>query len=206
VATVVGRYHDGPELLDALVALSVFDPTYPGVPAALDAAAHGRPASLDRLIRGVQAGEEQTPAIALSQGLHASTLCADTHFPWGGAATPVARRAQPLARAVARIPPAELWPFDRATAAGNGFVRQCLPWPATPGAPPPPPAHRLPDVPVLLLGGDRDLSTPLAWTREEARRAPHGRLVVVGAAGHSVQLRARSAAGRVALIHFLQGR
>ena len=41
VATVVRRYHDGPALLDALVALSVGDPTFSGVLAALHAAAAG---------------------------------------------------------------------------------------------------------------------------------------------------------------------
>jgi pimeloyl-ACP methyl ester carboxylesterase len=57
-------------------------------------------------------------------------------------------------------------------------------------------------VPVLLLGGSRDLSTPLAWTRAEAALAPRGRLVVVRRAGHGVQLRARAASGRRALARF----
>ena len=65
-------------------------------------------------------------------------------------------------------------------------------------------AASLPAVPVLLLAGDRDLSTPLAWAQSEARQAPHGRLVVVPGAGHSVQLRAPGAAGRRALVSFLQ--
>jgi pimeloyl-ACP methyl ester carboxylesterase len=43
LAAVVRRYHDGPALLDMLVALSVGDPSFPGVPAALHAAAAGRP-------------------------------------------------------------------------------------------------------------------------------------------------------------------
>ncbi len=42
-------------------------------------------------------------------------------------------------------------------------------------------------MPVLLLGGDRDLSTPLEWTRQAAERAPRGRLIVVKGAGHGVQ-------------------
>jgi pimeloyl-ACP methyl ester carboxylesterase len=63
----------------------------------------------------------------------------------------------------------------------------------------------LPAVPVLLLAGDRDLSTPLAWARAEARHAPQGRLVVVRGAGHSVQTRARNPTVRAALSRFLQG-
>ena len=46
---------------------------------------------------------------------------------------------------------------------------------------------KLPSVPVLLLAGNRDLSTPLAWTQSEARKARRGKLVVVGGVGHSVQ-------------------
>ena len=34
-------------------------------------------------------------------------------------------------------------------------------------------------VPVLLLAGERDLSTPLAWAQAEAKLAPRGRLVIV---------------------------
>ena len=52
------------------------------------------------------------------------------------------------------------------------------------------PAGDLPTVPVLLYSGQRDLSTPQAWAREEAAKAPDGRLVSVPGAGHSVQLRA----------------
>jgi pimeloyl-ACP methyl ester carboxylesterase len=58
-------------------------------------------------------------------------------------------------------------------------------------------------VPVLLLAGDHDLSTPLAWARAEAARAPRGRLVVVHGAGHSVQSRALSDEGRAAVAAFL---
>jgi pimeloyl-ACP methyl ester carboxylesterase len=57
----------------------------------------------------------------------------------------------------------------------------------------------------LLLGGDRDLSTPLAWARQELSLAPRGRLVVVPGAGHSVQMRAFSDRGREAVRALLQG-
>ena len=45
LAVVVRRYHDGPALLDVLVAMSVGDPSFPGVPAVLHAAAAGHPAA-----------------------------------------------------------------------------------------------------------------------------------------------------------------
>ena len=55
LAAVVRRYHDGPALLDMLVALSVGDPSFPGVPAALHAAAAGRPDALSALVAQVHA-------------------------------------------------------------------------------------------------------------------------------------------------------
>src|SRR6185369_8498937 len=153
LATVVRRYHDGPALLDMLVALSVGDPSFPGVPAALHAAAAGHPDALTALMARVRAADAAT-AGQLSQGLHASALCADIPMPWGGPDTPLAGRPAALARAVGRLTPAQAWPFDLATAAGNGFIRTCLYWPPTP-APPVLAAPRgpLPRVPVLLLAG-----------------------------------------------------
>jgi pimeloyl-ACP methyl ester carboxylesterase len=91
LAAVVRRYHDGPALLDTLVAMSVADPSFPGVPSMLHAAATGRPGALGALIARVYAGDAAT-AGQLSQGLHASTLCADMQMPWGGPDTPLAKR------------------------------------------------------------------------------------------------------------------
>jgi pimeloyl-ACP methyl ester carboxylesterase len=101
----------------------------------------------------------------------------------------------------------QLGPWDRATAGGNGLVQGCLEWPATKpaAAPTGDVAAELPAVPVLLFSGERDLSTPLAWARAEAAKAPDGRLVAVPGAGHSVQLRARDPAVRQILGRFLGG-
>jgi pimeloyl-ACP methyl ester carboxylesterase len=60
-------------------------------------------------------------------------------------------------------------------------------------------------VPTLLLNGDHDLSTPLAWAREELALTTHGKLVVVPGAGHSTQSRAVSDVGRAAVARFLLG-
>jgi len=201
---VVRSRGGGAELLDALVTLSVVDPTFRGVPEALRAARQGQPAQLDRLVAAVREGSAATAA-ELSQGLHASTLCADTPAPWGDSSAPVEGRAEALRSAVARFPEAELLPFDRATAVGNGIAQTCLAWPPTPSPPSPARNAKLPPVPVLLLAGDRDLSTPLAWARREARLAPRGRLVVVPGAGHSVQSRASSEVGRRAVADLLTG-
>ena len=204
LASVVRRYHDGPALLDTLVAMSVGDPSFPGVPSALHAAAAGRPALLNALIAQVHAGDAATPG-ELSQGLHASTLCADMPMPWGGPDTPLAARPAALARAVARLTTAQVWPFDRATAAGNGLIRTCLYWPAAPATPAAAASRAsLPPVPVLLLAGGRDLSTPLSGARAQTALAPDGRLFVVPAAGHSVQNRAAGNPAQAEVMQFLE--
>jgi pimeloyl-ACP methyl ester carboxylesterase len=117
LAAVVRRRHDGPQLLDALTLDSIVDPTYTSafdVPDALAGAAHGDPTGLEQFLSTTE-GWNAAPADELSQGLHASALCADWTFPWGSSAGPLAGRDAKLARAVAAVPPARFWPFDRAT-------------------------------------------------------------------------------------------
>lgn len=205
VATIVRTRHDGPALLNALVAESVAFPSFQGIPQALHAAAHGNPKGLDDLLAGVRRGEA-APADALSQGLHESSLCVELAPPWDPATNPTQRRSV-IDRVAAALTPAQVYPFDRATARDNGLVQGCLQWPATtpPDLPAGSPAGELPPVPVLLFSGQRDLSTPQAWAREEAAKAPDGRLVSVPDAGHSVQLRAVDPDVRRILGQFLGG-
>jgi pimeloyl-ACP methyl ester carboxylesterase len=204
LARTVRRYGNGPELLDAIVLMSIVDPTFvrnANIPGLLHLAAAGDRSILDPLLDGVRVGSS-APAGALSQGLHASTLCEDLAAPWGTSATPFARRMPAVRRAVAALRDRDVWPFDRATARRNGFLLTCLYWPVTPAARQPPRGAKL-TVPTLLLNGDRDLSTPLVWARHEVSLTPRGRLVVVPGAGHSVQTRDASGAGIRALARFL---
>ena len=204
IATVVRRDHLGPKLFDALTFDSIADPTYRkfwNVPAALHAAARGNRKRLNAFLAAAS-HYQRYPASLLDQGLHASTLCADWRYPWGNSAAPLAGRAAKLRAAVARIPARKLYPFDRRTASGNGFVQQCLPW--TPTRPTPAPHGKL-GVRALLVQGDHDLSTQLAWARQQLALTPHGKLVVVPGAGHSVQSRAVSDVGRKAVAQFLLG-
>ena len=203
LAAVVRRDRLGPQLLDALTFDSIADPTYRrfwDVPSALHAARHGNRMLLDRFLAAASTYQRDTPAAALDQGLHASALCSDWRYPWGTSAVPLAGRAAKLRAAVARIPAKRLYPFDARTVLDNGFVRQCLPW--TPTAPTPLPHGKL-LVPTLLVNGNHDLSTPLAWAREELALTSQGKLVVVPGAGHSVQSRAVSSVGRAAVARFL---
>ena len=204
IATVVRRDHLGPQLFDALTFDSIADPTYRkywNVPAALHAAVRGNRKRLNAFLAAAS-HYQRYPASLLDQGLHASTLCADWRYPWGNSAAPLASRAAKLRAAVARIPAKKLYPFDRRTASGNGFVQQCLPW--APTRPTPTPRGKL-RVRALLVEGDHDLSTQLTWARQQLALTPHGKLVVVPGGGHSVQSRATSDVGRNAVARFLLG-
>jgi pimeloyl-ACP methyl ester carboxylesterase len=186
LAEVIKEHHNGPEILDMLTGLSVGDPRGTAAATAIQAAADGNEGRLDRLIKGVRHAMQSWGAERLSQGLHASTLCADSPAPWGTAAAPMEGRRQALEAAAAKLSDEDLYPYDRETATGNGFAVQCLNWPPV-DVPPPAPAGELPDVPTILLAGDRDLSTPMEWTQAAAKRSPRGKLIVVRGDGHGVQ-------------------
>jgi pimeloyl-ACP methyl ester carboxylesterase len=171
------RGANGPAVLDALTALSIAAPDFRGVPAALHRAATGDRSGLDRLVAATRRAQA-APASVLSQGLHAATLCAEL------APTRTARR---------------VWPFDAATAAHNGINQLCRNWPPT--APPAALDRRLPAVPALLLEGAADLSTNVAWMRQEARWIPNPTIRVLNGVGHGVL---RSPAGIRALRSFLE--
>ncbi len=186
LAKVVRERHNGPEMLDMLTGLSVGAPRGNGAVNAIKAAADGNHGPLDGLHRGVLNVMQRWTAGMLSQGLHASTLCADSPAPWGDASAALEGREAALEAAAAKLSDEELYPYDRATATGNGIARTCLQWPPV-DAPAPEAPGDLPDVPILLLAGDRDLSTPLEWAQAAAKRAPRGRLMIVKGNGHGVQ-------------------
>lgn len=202
---------DGVRIFDMIVTYEFLDPTYrapdlPGLPpgagdlvGALHAARNGDPARLDALLTFLASGGD--PVASFSSGLHAATLCADMRFPWGSTATPPRTRPFLLNQTVLRE--SDVWPYTRAVAVNQGFIQSCLPWPAE--RPTPNPAGNLPNVPVLLLNGSRDLSTPVTWAEEEAAAAPRGTLVIVAGESHSIQNRERGHAGRDAVIRFLNG-
>ena len=199
LSDAVARYRLGPALLDVVSLMSVVEPTFPGLLDALHQAAGGQPAALRALVAHWQEASAG-PADQLSQGLHASTLCLDLTFPWGGADSPPSARAQAADRAVAELAPPQLFPFDAQTARGNGEMRTCELWPRV--ADPQPRSLSLRGVRALLLHGSRDLSTPLAWTRRAQADLPGAQLLVVPGAGHSVQSRGPASA-RATVAEFL---
>jgi pimeloyl-ACP methyl ester carboxylesterase len=200
---VVRLRHDGPQLFDIISGLTHGRPRLSGVPAALHQAARGGNAALDGIIAGELRGRA-TSAEVFSQGLYAATVCEDWVWPWGNADTPVAGRAEATTTAVDALPEAVLFPYDRATVAGSATVAMCQQWPPTAvvGFPS---SAKLPPVPTLLLVGDHDLITPLAWTQHEASYAPHAQLVVIPGSGHITQNTGNGPAARAAVTRFLTG-
>jgi pimeloyl-ACP methyl ester carboxylesterase len=182
-----GTTIDGPALFDLVTTLASFDQDdLTQFPRLVRETLRGHPEGLLTLAARVRA-ENATPADKLSMGLHTATECADFPMPWGPTATPGERRAA-LAQATRRLPE-DLGPFDRATAAGNGAIVTCLRWPATAVTPAPEPGP-LPAVPILVMAGGWDLSTPLQSAVAEARRSPTAQLAVLPEAGHAPTLTA----------------
>ena len=201
---------DGVRIFDTIVSYEFADPTYRDrdalpdgqgdIVGALHAARHGDATRLEAILAIFKPGGDDLASY--SSGLHIDAFCSDSVFPWGRSGTPLAGRRAKLDRALRRTGASRFWPYTRATSAGSGFTQECLRWRSRPSAEPP---ARLPNVPVLLVNGDRDLSTPMEWAYEEARHAPYGKVVIVKGAAHSIQNRERGHAGRDAVTAFLTG-
>jgi pimeloyl-ACP methyl ester carboxylesterase len=204
LADVVRRYDNGVGVLDLLVIAGILDPKLTGtafypVLDLLHRAAEGDPGPLNAAIADLRSSP--TPPAEFSAGLHMATLCADLrNAPWGDSSAPLPGRDRAVARAVDEISAAEAWPFRPETAGEQGIIQGCRHWP--PSRPTPQPPHSRLTMPVLLINGDRDLSTPVEWAREQAARTPYGRLVVIAGMGHSIQ--GRNAEGDRAVEDFLR--
>jgi hypothetical protein len=111
-----------------------------------------------------------------------ATTCTDGPFPWDSG-TRVSERRGALAKAVADLPSRKLGGFG--SWAVTASAAECLGWPAPAGVGAAD-TRPLPDVPVLVLAGDRDLRTPPAAGVAVAGRFPQGRLLVAPGVGHTV--------------------
>jgi pimeloyl-ACP methyl ester carboxylesterase len=152
------------------------------VPAAVHAALRGRLRPLLRLVE-LDRQSSATPAEDLSMGMFTATVCDDGPFPWDPE-TPLAQRPAKLAAARKALPRGSTGPFGL-WATDLGPAATCLLWPPQarrPGIG----AGPLPNVPVLVFEGERDLRTPLSNGAALAARFPQGHLVAVPGVGHSV--------------------
>jgi pimeloyl-ACP methyl ester carboxylesterase len=152
------------------------------LPAAVHAALRGRTRPLLRLVQ-LDRQTAITSAADLSMGLFTATVCDDGPFPWAPE-TPLGQRPGLLAAARKALPPGSTGPFG-IWATDLGPAPFCLLWP--------PQARRpgigsgpLPNVPVLVFAGERDLRTPATNAAAIAASFPQGRLVTVPGVGHSV--------------------
>jgi pimeloyl-ACP methyl ester carboxylesterase len=152
------------------------------LPAAVHAALHGNPRPLLRLVE-LDRETSVTSAEDLSMGLLAATVCDDGPFPWQPE-TPLSQRQALLTAARNALAPGATGPFGK-WATDIGPAALCLLWP--------PQARRpgigsgpLPDIPVLVLAGERDLRTPASNAAAIAARFPQGHLLTVPGVGHSV--------------------
>lgn len=176
----------GPKLLEAVTMVSYVDSArFLFVPEALHAAAGGDDSRLRDLFALVDQFSP-APASQYSQGIQAATLCLDLDFPWGGAQSAESSRARKADRAVSRMTPEQLWPYNAAAARWNGEMVMCENWPKVKD--PEVRGLSLRGVNALLLHGERDLGTPLVWAHEAHRDIPGSRLVVVPDGGHSLQV------------------
>jgi len=179
----------GVDFFDFVVIASIVDPKLTGttfwpVLDFLHLAANGATGPLKEAITELHSG---APAPAdYSAGLHIATICADLpDAPWGDSSAPPDGRDALLAKAVNRLDALYVWPFPRKTAGEQAVAAACRQWP--PSRPDPAPHHKKLMMPVLILNGDRDLSTPVKWARDLALSAPRVQLVVIAGMGHSTQ-------------------
>jgi pimeloyl-ACP methyl ester carboxylesterase len=152
------------------------------LPAAVDAALAGNYLPLERLafLDGVF---NSGPGNDVNIALLLTTNCGDGPFPWGPSDPPDARRSA-LNSAIAALPPGATGPFG-SWALQNLLPWTCVDWPTPAGGAVLGPGP-LPDVPVLVLEGDRDIRTPLPGAAAVAARFRQGRVLLVPGAGHSV--------------------
>ena len=169
---------DGSALLSFATASDLNSGISVMLPAAVRAALTGRTGLLAHLATLVSLQDSSD----VNNAVFYATTCTDGPFPWQPR-TPVARRRAAVTEAVAGLPSGALRGFG--TWAALAAARQCLDWPAPAGAETAA-AQPWPDVPVLVLAGDRDVRTPLVEGATAASRFPHGRLLVAPGVGHTV--------------------
>src|SRR5580765_1904974 len=167
---------DGRALLGLAITSDLNTGIAVALPAAVRSALEGRPRHLEHLAALI--GEQSTGQV--NNAVLFATMCNDGPFPWRYD-TPVSRRSSLLRSAVAAMPAASFGGFG--TWAAQGQAADCLGWPTGPA---PVATGKLPDVPVLVLAGDRDVRTPSRDGIALAARFRQGRALVAPGVGHMV--------------------
>ncbi len=188
------RVRLGPAGLGSLVhdATSTYT-VFRDLPGALEALRHGDRAPMLRL-----AAEDAALNIpggsprAYSAGGHLAVACHDYPTVWAKTDPPRARRTA-LRSAIRGLAPDAFAPFRNSvwlrTATEHELVYGCLDWPEPRIGPRPfPGGGARPGMPVLVLSGELDQSTPLADARHVATAFPDATLVEVPNTAHITAL------------------
>ena len=125
-------------------------------------------------------GEPTSPELA---GMLAY-VCAESKFPFDREASTSVRRQQ-LGAFYAGGGLAPYSPADAVGALGGGWNEWCLPWPAPRPSPLVPPNATYPDVPVLVVNGQLDTTTPPADAAAVAARFPRATMIEVPFGDHA---------------------
>jgi pimeloyl-ACP methyl ester carboxylesterase len=155
----------------------------PELPAAVAAGRAGWLQPLARLV-ALDNTSQQVGLSGVAVPLYLATTCGDGLFPWVPD-TPLDDRRGAIDSALAALAPDALGGFGSWAALTFGTASTCESWPPPTGHTPLG-AGPLPDVPVLVLAGDRDVRTPLAGSVEVASRFRQGRMLVAPGVAHGV--------------------
>jgi len=182
---------------DALVGLAYDSDLSSGIssqlPAAVDAALRGWTTPLARLI-ALDKIVDQATFGGVNSALFLATTCGDGPFPWAPT-DPLSTRLADANAAIDALPHGAAGLFGSWAVLDSGTF-SCAFWPAPSGGAALG-AGPLPDVPVLVLSGDRDIRTPTSAAMQIAAEFPQGHVLVVPGSGHAVLGRSACAAAAV---------
>jgi len=177
-------------MMTAFSAVSANPSLLPPLLSALTAANEAHPSALLTLIHKAKALLRKE-GLSGPQGWHWATACADTPSTWGGNASTAARRGALakaegiLQHAASEVPVGHLTSYFPASAIeALSVLPECADWPGTPNAPI---KGAMPNVPVVILHGTDDVTTPLTDLRTIAALFPRTQVVTeVASVGQDV--------------------
>ncbi len=153
------------------------------LPAAVRSSLAGDPYPLGRLFAPSPAGSISNAEE--SNTLYLATRCTEESFPWSPADSTGVRKDK-LSSTLAGIAASTFNPFNSGTMLSLSDINYCLYWPAPTQAVDPTVTAPLPNIPVLILGGQEDDITPTANSENVAALFPQAKRVSVPFTGHSV--------------------
>jgi pimeloyl-ACP methyl ester carboxylesterase len=191
---------DGYRFMNLVVDADLIPPVQAELPAAVHAALNGWYDPVKRLF-DLDASSSAFGDIDV--GLYVTTTCDDAQEPWAPE-SPISTHQGLYNQAVANLPANVFGDFGR-WAAEFGTVAMCTEWPSPSGSRPLV-ENPLPDVPVLILSGDRDTRTPTPGALVVASRFKHADVTIVPGVGHSVLGADLGGCAQASVVGWLDGR